>query len=259
MVGSTLPVHVMLAGLHDPALATHLVRGLNVSVHGSPDAPVPRWAAVQYRGTFVKLAALNLSLALGSRVLFIDNDVVAISSPDELRGAPAPAFIVYPQYGINSGVFLIEVRTPAELRDAWHLFALLETRAFGGKKHEGDQLFWNHWAREQGKKGKPIFELSRRFNLLHFEDITGCRRPGPCERSVKWHEQMVLWHKPFDYKKWKLSRAAHDFLGSRTGRIDDSARQVAFRGGAEGEGVGVASFVEACPETRRKVLTRLCS
>ena len=90
-VGTTLAVHAIVCGWQN-ASAVSLLGARGLQVHYFPSVPVPTWARLWYRGHFAKLNVMRLAQKLQSRVIFMDNDVVAFRTVDHLRYFAAPAF-----------------------------------------------------------------------------------------------------------------------------------------------------------------------
>ena len=61
-----------------------------------------------------------------------------------------------------------------------------------------------------------MHELSRRFNVLQFEDLAGANCSSynaPClEEDPPWYERVVIWHKALDYKLWRYSMRMKAFV-----------------------------------------------
>lgn len=239
LVGNEMQFYVLSSGEQEPRVLAHLAQLPQVRVRATAAVAVPSWAPVWYKNTFQKLAMLNLSLELGSRVLYMDTDVTALAPVDQLRTYPAPAFVFYPNdmtpFGINSGVMLLHVRTQAELEDAMQLYAGMRRRtaaevrgsyeAFAstdaGLFDGSDQTFWTVYVHRLSRRGEPVHELSRRFNLLQYEDMPGCGRVasgGRC-KEARWEQRVVLWHKLLNYKPWGLAPSAVEYLERRLHNI----------------------------------------
>ena len=166
-------------------------------------------------------------------VLMMDNDVRALRSVDHLQLSPAPAFHFFVEqdmvanprkFGVNSGVALIDVRHQAELDEAWELYHWLQRHQQwdSGRLTKllwdgSDQTFWNAYVWNRTAAHRPVFELSRRYNLFKFEDLAegDChtiRRdvppPTPCASlGSRWIHDVVFWHKLDGggaQKMWKL-------------------------------------------------------
>ena len=255
LVNASVPIHVLLGGHHYPRFVAHLRALPRVHVH--PIATVratPSWARREYYSTFAKLLTLNLSYHLKSRVLYMDYDVFALRGLSRVLSTPAPAFVFYPNHaaGLNSGVFLVHVRTLRELERGW---SALGDVPYGGLHDGSDQEFWLHYARSRSRPPAPrrplegdgvtadglapkggVHELSRRHNLFQFEDLpqAGCWQPfKPCaddnatRAALAWFERVVLWHKPLEYKLWKYPPRMRTFV---TAALDSIKRAYVQRG-----------------------------
>lgn len=236
---STLPLMLLMSAQPSNTTEVHqalaTLQRVGVHVELVSPVPVPTWAAVWYRGTFAKLGVLNASLHHG-RLLFVDQDVVAMRNIDYLQWAASPAFVFYPEhytatgqlkFGINSGVMLLHIRTQQQLDAAWQLFTSTRFPVGDG----GDQAFWEAWAAERWRLGEPLHELSRRHNMLMFDTLsnTGCFMKASCSDDANdggWFSRVVLWHKPLGYKPWKLSARATAYLHAWLEPLDDNAHNL---------------------------------
>ena len=114
-------------------------------------------------------------------------------------------------------------RTAAEVRGSYEAFASTgkQARLFDG----GDQTFWAVYVHRLSRRGEPVHELSRRFNLLQYEDMPGCGRVGSQGRcnDARWERRVVLWHKLLNYRPWGLAPSAVELLERRLHNISAMA------------------------------------
>lgn len=196
-VGTTLPIHVLLSGWHDPRLEKALQAGGAVTLHREEASAVrpPSWAIEWHRSTFAKLLVLNLSRALEARVLFLDNDVIALRNVDHLQNIATDAICVKPWEGLNSGVMVLDARTAApgalDVDDVWNFVAQMSHRSGGdGGEQNALNLYF-------ATRRRAFRELPARYNVYTVEMNSS---------ATAWWDEVVLWHK-YNMKLWNRWRS----------------------------------------------------
>lgn len=96
VVGTRLPITLLLSGERHAGFERALQMRLGVSVLGAEDATrhrirVPTWASHFHKASFIKLTALSLTSF--RRVILLDSDSVVFRNIDHLALVPPPAFV----------------------------------------------------------------------------------------------------------------------------------------------------------------------
>ena len=272
LVNNTLPVHAILTGWQPPSLV-ELLRSRGITLHSFEPVAVPNWAKLWYRGTFAKLNVLRLAAKLRSRVLFLDNDVIAFANLDHLTQSPAPAFVFRdydghgdfrsPGSGLNSGVVLLPALNENQVAEFFRMhnhhlsvgYANLRNRSLRVGLDGGDQTCWNYWLQLELPRPRKCYELSARYNTYSREIglsgganassetdkremmISTAKLEGPTHGNAWWRD-VKLWHKPHEYSNVRgLTSAAKAFVDERVSKI----RQLAM-GTTSAEVVGITKL-----------------
>eukprot|EP00908_Phaeocystis_cordata_P004226 Transcript_14612.p1 GENE.Transcript_14612~~Transcript_14612.p1 ORF type:complete len:299 (-),score=81.58 Transcript_14612:285-1181(-) len=176
-VSTSLPIYTLATRapriIDEPALRA---LGARVRYVDRSRIPVPRWAASHpyHAGTFIKLLLLDPEVVPVQKLVFLDNDCLAVRNLDHLALQPAPSFVFHrADFGPNSGVMVLEPSAEAARRVRDVVAAQQEGRiitapgaAVAGAGDYSDQNVWSELYAEV-RAGPCVRTRLRRACLHH--------------------------------------------------------------------------------------------
>ena len=196
-VRALLPLHVLLSGPRVPRTAEmELMERAGVTFHEMHQHHLPMWADPLHKASFAKLACMNVSYQLRSKVIFLDSDQLVLRNIDHLANVEAPAFVFRTDRELlNSGLMVLQVTSQQELDAFWHAFARGAARLrrpwvpCGGDG--GDQQFWIKYMASQTYGNPVIHELPTSYNAyawqVNLSSMDDCRSVHVLHKMTRLH------------------------------------------------------------------------